>query len=127
MPGDTPIACSLSADELTDRLAEIRSLGRRSLVSSAEDGALRFRGDRDTRARLEAIIAAESRCCSFLSFELREEAGDLVLRIDAPDDAHAIRRDLAHAFSGGTEAARRSSARPQARRSGTSSGLRPRS
>jgi MerR family transcriptional regulator, copper efflux regulator len=99
MPEDTPIACSLSAGELSDRLAEARALGRSSLVSRGEDGALRFRGDPDTRARLEAIVAAESRCCPFLSFDLREEAGSLVLRIDAPEAALPVARDLADAFT----------------------------
>lgn len=105
MPEDTVIACSLSADYLTERLAEVRALGQASLLSRSEDGELRFRGDPDTRARLEAIVAAEARCCSFLAFELREDAGTLVLRIDAPGDARPIARELADAFAAGAEAA----------------------
>lgn len=99
MPNDSPIACTLNADELTGRLAEVRALGASSLISSGEDGALRFRGDADTRARLGAIIAAESRCCSFLTFALREDEGDLVLWINAPKEGRSVAQDLADAFA----------------------------
>ena len=105
MPEDQPIACTLSADELSDRLAEVRAVGRRSLISRGADGTLRFRGDADTVARLEAIIAAESRCCSFLTFGLRQHAGELVLTIEAPDTGRPVAQNLADAFTASTEVA----------------------
>ena len=99
MNPDTPIACSLSADELPSRLAEMSAIGADALSSVGADGTLRFRADAPTRERLEAIIAAESRCCSFLSFDLREDAGELALTIVAPDGAQPIAADLAAAFA----------------------------
>ena len=105
MSKDTPIACSLGTDELTERLAEISALGRGSLLSVDAAGHMHFRADEATRQRLEAIIAAESRCCSFLSFELREEAGARVLAITAPDDAKPLALDLVKAFAANAEAA----------------------
>ena len=61
MDPETPIACSLSSDELPARLAELGAIGRDALLSVSPDGALRFRADPGIRARLEAVIAAESR------------------------------------------------------------------
>jgi hypothetical protein len=104
---DPQIACSLSADELPKRLAEMAAIGKDSLVSVSPEGVLRFRGDRATRERLEAIIAAESACCSFLGFDLRGEAGELVLTVTAPEGAEPLAFDLANAFAGDANAAPR--------------------
>jgi hypothetical protein len=100
MTSDPQIACSLSADELPKRLAEIRAIGRDSLLAVSPEGALRFRADQATRARLEAVIAAESACCSFLDFDLRERNGELVLTIAAPEGAEPLAFDLVNAFAG---------------------------
>lgn len=100
-----PIACSLDADEWLTRLAEIRAIGRDALLSVGPDGALRFRRDEATHTRLEAIIAAESLCCSFLSFNLQETADEMVLRISAPEDAEPLASDLVKAFAVGAKVA----------------------
>ena len=99
MTTDSPIACSLSADELPERLAETRAIGRDALLSVSPDGAQRFRADQPTRERLEAIIAAESRCCSFLRFELTEERDELVLSVTAPEAAEPLALELVSAFA----------------------------
>jgi len=98
MSSDTPIACSLNAEELPRRLAEIRAIGEDSLLGVDEAGALRFRNDEATRARLEAIVAAESECCSFLAFDLRTSGEALELRITAPQGAEAVADELVAAF-----------------------------
>jgi hypothetical protein len=105
MSSDPQIACSLSADELPKRLAEIRAIGEDSLLSVSPDGVLRFRGDLGTRERLEAVIAAESACCSFLAFDLREDASELMLRIAAPEGAEPLAFDVIGAFAGDDKAA----------------------
>jgi hypothetical protein len=105
MSPDTPIACSLSADELPQRLAEIRAIGKDALVSVRPDGTLRFRAGESTRRRLEAIIAAESQCCAFLGFELNADEGELALTIVAPDGAEPIAADLVDAFAAEAKAA----------------------
>jgi hypothetical protein len=97
-----PIACSLSADELPRRLAEIGALGRDALLGKGPAGELRFRNDAETRARLEAIVAAESECCPFLDFELLAHGDELRLRIGAEEGAEPIARDLVAAFQAGT-------------------------
>jgi hypothetical protein len=104
MSSDTPIACSLSADELPKRLAEMRGIGMDALLSVDANGVMHFRADHETRQRLEAVIAAESSCCAFLSFNLRDEREELLLSIAAPEGAEPLARDLVDAFAGAAEA-----------------------
>jgi hypothetical protein len=99
-----PIACSLGADELRARLAELRAIGKDALLGVTPQGTLRFRADITTRRRLKAIIAAESQCCSFLQFELAEDGGELVLAVTAPEGAEPLARDLVNAFAAHSKA-----------------------
>lgn len=99
---DLPIACSLSADNQRVRLGELRTIGRRSLLSitRAERApvALDFRSDAATKADLERIVAAEAQCCAFLDIRLRD--GDrLRLTIDGPQDAAPIIDEMVGAFA----------------------------
>ena len=98
MDSNTPIACTLSAAALSARLAEMNRLGRDALLSVDGAGTLRFRADTETRARLEAIVAAEAECCPFLDMDVREEDGALVLEIRAPQEAEPVVADLVSAF-----------------------------
>ena len=102
MSPDPPLACSLDAVERTRRLAQIRAVGRDSLLSASPQGRMRFRRDPATQERLEAIIAAESQCCPFLGFDLVRSSGELVLTITARDGAELLAQDLVDAFAAGT-------------------------
>jgi hypothetical protein len=102
MADETPIACTLSADRRAARLAEIDALGRDALIG-ASDGTLRLRNDPAVRARLVAIVAAESRCCPFLDLELSQEGAELRLAISAAAGAEPVARELAAAFAVGRE------------------------
>jgi hypothetical protein len=102
MADDIPIACSLGAGELQQRLGAIEEVGARSLLSRTmqdEGHLLRFRPESGTRRQLEGIIAAEAECCSFLDLSLREDEGELVMSIAAPKDAQALADGLADAFN----------------------------
>jgi hypothetical protein len=92
-----PLACSLSGPDLEKRLSEIAAIGERAVRVGDE---LRFPADASTRERLEGIIAAESHCCAFLSFDLRESGDDLVLTIGAPADGEPMAAGLRQAFGG---------------------------
>jgi hypothetical protein len=98
----TTFACTLTAAEIPDRLAETAALGRSLESSVVVDGraVLRFRRDDETSARAAAFVAAESVCCSFLSFELVEEAEALVLTVAGPAGAEPIVAELVAALSG---------------------------
>jgi hypothetical protein len=102
MPAEPPIACSLSATELPERLAEMAAVGRAALLDVRDAGPhaeLRFAAGPGVRDRLEAIRAAESQCCAFLDIALSDEPGTVVLTIDAPEGAEAILAELVDAFA----------------------------
>lgn len=101
MSTDDPVACSLGATDLEQRLTAIAAVGADSLIGrEVEDGRhlLRFRADSATRRRLEEIVAAEAKCCAFLDLALSEDDGGLLLSIAAPNDAQAAADGLAAAF-----------------------------
>jgi hypothetical protein len=103
MPTELPIACSLSATELPDRLAEIASLGRAALVDARTEplrAQLRFAAGAGITDRVEAVAAAESRCCAFLTMRVTDEPGAVVLTITAPEGAEAVLAELVDAFRG---------------------------
>jgi len=105
MTDSLPIACSLGADDLRRRLEEIAAVGAESLLDRDGDGearVLRFRGDAETRRRLERIVAAESECCAFLDLRLVEDGDELTLRIDAPAGGAEAADALALAFGSAT-------------------------
>ena len=90
MPTEVPIACSLTPEEMPDRMNGAKQLGRESLLDVSTLGRraeLRFKGDAQTREGIDAFIAAESKCCPFFSFEVSDEADSTVLAIEAPEDA----------------------------------------
>jgi len=109
MPSELPIACSLSADELPVRLAEMAAVGENALDSSEIDGTravLRFRARTDTRERLDEIVAAESRCCAFLDLKVTSKSEFVVLTVDAPPGAEPVLTDFVGAFRGDAQLAR---------------------
>jgi hypothetical protein len=98
-----PIACTLSATDLEARGAELRALGGDGLVAATEDAGravLRFRPDRAIRERMEAIVAAESRCCAFLDFRVEHSEDATVLTISAPNGGAEMVHELAAALAG---------------------------
>jgi hypothetical protein len=98
-----PIACTLDPAEMPQRGDEIRALGRDGLLSVERADrrvTLRFRRDAAIRRRVEAIVAAESRCCAFLDFDVAGEEDATVLTIAAPEGAEPTMHDLADLFAG---------------------------
>jgi hypothetical protein len=103
MNPDTPIACTLDAQELKQRLAEISAVGGealRDVQASRGRAVLRFTPGDETRKRLAAIVAAEARCCGFLNLDLRDVANATLMTISAPAGAELVLDDLVAAFSG---------------------------
>lgn len=104
MKDDTPIACSLGADQLERRLTAIAEVGAAGLIARGTDGSrhtLRFRASDETRRRLKEIVAAEAECCAFLDLSLVEVGDELVLWIAAPERAEKVAGGLAEAFERG--------------------------
>ena|SRR5215217_960017 len=104
MPDELPIACSLSATDLRERLQQMHDLGRDALLDATLDGRrarLRFAARRGVRERVDAVVAAESSCCAFLAMRVAEQPGAVVLTIDAPEDAEPVLAELVDAFTAG--------------------------
>jgi hypothetical protein len=90
---DLPIACTLTPDGMTARLALIEALAADGLLlrTPTDTGLrLRLRDTPEIEQRTRALVAAESECCAFLDFELRREDGELVLDIAGPADARPV-------------------------------------
>lgn len=107
MADAVPIACTLTAAEMSKRLAEMRAIGAEALRSVDTSGAaavLRFHSSSMTRERLEAIVAAEATCCAFLDLDLAK-ASALVLTIHGPEGGEPVMHELVAAFSGESPAA----------------------
>jgi hypothetical protein len=90
---EIPIACTLSPDGLTARLALIDALAADGLLDRAKTPSgtrVRLRDEPHVEQRTRELMAAESRCCAFLTFQLGRDAGDLVLDISGPEDARPV-------------------------------------
>src|ERR1700712_1401181 len=97
MSPELPIACSLSATELPERLAEMAALGDAALLDVHHAGAhaeLRFAAEAGGRERVEAVVAAESECCAFLRMRVTDAADGVLLTIDAPEGAEPVQQEL---------------------------------
>lgn len=91
---EIPIACTLSPNQMCDRMAFIDALVEDALLDQHEiDGGVRgrFRDAPDVERRIHELVSAEMSCCAFLSFALGREDGELWLDITgAPDAKPAI-------------------------------------
>ena len=87
------IACSLDGDDQVRRLREIAELRQRALLEARETPAglrMRFAARPGIRQELERLIEIESRCCSFLRFELEGSDEELVLEVGGPEQARPL-------------------------------------
>ena len=90
---DLPIACTLTPDDMTARLALIDALAADGLIDRTPTDAglrVRLRDSPQIEQRARDLIAAESRCCAFLEFTLDRADGELVLDITGPEDARPV-------------------------------------
>ena len=90
---ELPIACTLSPDGMTARLALIDVLAADGLLDrtpTASGLRVRLRDTPDIERRTHELVAAESACCAFLEFTLHREDGYLVLDIAGPQNARPV-------------------------------------
>ena len=90
---ELPIACTLTPDGMTARLALIDALSADGLLDRTPTDAglrVRLRDTPDIERRTRELVAAESKCCAFLDFDLGREDGELVLDISGPEDARPV-------------------------------------
>lgn len=82
---ETPIACTLDSKTMGPRLAWIRGVTERSLLSHRLEGrTLRLVYRADAAEELRCIVELERVCCAFLDFALATTASEAVVTITAP-------------------------------------------
>jgi hypothetical protein len=87
---EAPLACSLEAGALAERLAWIAELSREALRSHRRDGlTLHLAYDAGASERVRELVRRESACCGFLSFDLTEHGDRIELVVTAPEAAGA--------------------------------------
>lgn len=93
--GESPLACSLSPDELRRRLLEWGALRTEQVERQAAPGhfSARYSKRRGVAERLEKLVEAERHCCPFLAIQLHDEGELIALEVTAPDGAEATLPD----------------------------------
>jgi hypothetical protein len=88
---DPPIACTLPADRLGDRMADWQAILAPALGREPVEGGIRIRLPADVHvAALAALATAEQECCRFFTFVLTIDGDGIALDVNAPDDARPL-------------------------------------
>lgn len=89
-----PIACTLDGGAAGDRLARWRALSERAkptMRRGADRIVVTYPAAPAVRAELEALAAAERRCCAFARWQVLKDHDQVLLNITAtPDGLDAI-------------------------------------
>ena len=98
------IMCTLSGNNLQERLAAIAELMRDALQGYDRRGlVLDLRFNATAAERVREMVRRERECCGFLTFDLREVEQELRLTITAPQDAKEAADFLFQQFVGSVE------------------------
>ena len=91
-----PLACSLSGKELRERGDWLERLGRHVVRREPRPGGMvvRFRREAGVEEELRELVAAEARCCPFLTLSVRAEGDLLELDVSGPPDAQGIVEEM---------------------------------
>lgn len=93
---EVPVACTLSAADEPERLAEWTEVLALVEERQAVDGGvrLRFPPGPQLAGRLADLAAREQGCCAFFTFTLRPASDAVVLEVTAPPEAAGVVADL---------------------------------
>lgn len=103
MTTDPPIACSLEAGDLRARLDGMAALGRYAFLDAERAprrAVLRFAPRAGVRERLDALVAAEARCCPFLTLTVKAAPDAVTLTVEGPEGSDPVIAELADALGG---------------------------
>ena len=90
---DAPIACTLTPTEFQAHVTELASLAERALRSRERTDRgerLTFDLSESIEGELDAAVAAEASCCSFLTMSVKRQEDRLVLDIAGPEEARPL-------------------------------------
>jgi len=95
-PVSTPIACTLDAADVPDRLNEWRAvLAHARAHVRVGDGGRRIEfGDTVPIADLAQLAAAEHSCCSFFSFSITIDRRGVALEVRVPEGGDEVAAEL---------------------------------
>lgn len=84
-----PIACSLDAGQMQDRLAHWQALLELVVAREPVEGGIRltFAADPDVGATLGRLATAEQACCGFFDFQIRVAGPVLEFEVRTPPEA----------------------------------------
>ena len=106
MSESVPIACTLSAGDVRQRLAWIADLNQRRLLRHRRDDlTLSLVYDREAGPDVDRFVAQERECCPFLAFRVEDSADVIVMTVTAPEAARDAADMLFDGFTGGQTAA----------------------
>ncbi|HEX2128910.1 MAG TPA: hypothetical protein VHF58_06805 [Solirubrobacterales bacterium] len=103
MPEAIPIACSLERAEMPERAKLIEELGETLVSVEANGRAAVLRFPLDRRDEVGEFVRAESSCCPFFVFDVREH-DEVELRIEVPQEGGWALRGLVAGFTAGWKA-----------------------
>lgn len=88
------VACTLQPAEQPKRLADWAKLLRETRTREETSDGVRytFAANDDIKPRVEALVAAEHSCCSFLEFEIAEAGDELEVTVTAPPNGQEALR-----------------------------------
>jgi hypothetical protein len=94
MPGDIPIACTLTAPEQDDRVEEWRQVLGHSVAGAERRSPLELRlplrdGPADI-GTLALLAQKEKACCAFFGFRFEVEADRVTFVMSVPDGAETL-------------------------------------
>ncbi len=94
---ELPLACTLGPDDGPGRMRRWQSLADKGRPSARRSGhrlEVRYQPEPGVRAELEALAAAERKCCSFVTWDVSQDGHHPVLHVtadpSAPDDLAPI-------------------------------------
>lgn len=93
---EAPIACTLGADDLPQRLSDWRAVTTVAIGRSATDTGVRltFRPSPALASRLASLAAAETQCCAFFRMTLTVVSDALTLDVACPASARPVLDEL---------------------------------
>jgi hypothetical protein len=90
---DIPIACTLSDDQMSGRVAFVERLAADALLGQEQIAGgvrSRFLDTADVERRLHELVAAEASCCAFLTMSVTRRGGELWLEVTGAAEAAAL-------------------------------------
>jgi hypothetical protein len=100
-----PIACTLAPSDYKDRIGWISGLTRDALRGHIRKGlTLELHYAAGARDRVREMVRSEQTCCAFLRFDTRDDPGEIVVTITAPETARDVADTLFEQFVAGAPA-----------------------